>query len=115
MLCTSDVEVYMAPVGILVATDKSLVVVRIHVAEVIGRATSEAWHCAQLVGEAFGGVPALSTTKRGLTIGGGEELIYLGEAKRQFFFADRMGSTVCIIVDGEGFTPVALTAEDRVA
>ena len=46
MLCTSDVEVYMAPVGILVTTDKCLVIVRIHVAEVIGRATSEAWHCA---------------------------------------------------------------------
>ena len=115
MLCTSDVEVYMAPVGILVTTDKCLVIVRIHVAEVIGRATSKARHCAQLVGEAFGSVPALSTTKRGLTIGGGEELIYLGEAKWQFIFADRMGSTVCIIVDGEGLAPVALTAEDRVA
>ena len=46
MLCTSDIEVYMAPVGILVTTDKCLVIVRIHVAEVIGGATSEAWHCA---------------------------------------------------------------------
>ena len=26
-----------------------------------------------------------------------------------------MGSTVCIIIDGEGLAPVALTAEDRVA
>ena len=60
-------------------------------------------------------MPALSTTKRGLTIGGGEELIYLGEAERQFVFADGMGCTFCIIIDGEGLTPVALTAEDRVA
>ena len=59
-------------------------------------------------------MPALSTTKRGLTIGGGEELIDLGEAERQFVFADSMGSTVCIIVDGEGLAPVALTAEDSI-
>ena len=115
MLCTSYIEVYMAPVGILVTTDKRLVIVRIHIAEVIGRATSEARHCAQLVGEAFGGVPTLSTTKRGLTIGGGEELIYLGEAEGQFIFADGMGCPLGIIIDGEGLTPVALTAEDRVA
>ena len=115
MLCTSDVEVYMAPIGILVTTDKCLVIVRIHVAEVIGRATSEARHCAQLVGEAFGGVPPLSTTKRGLTIGGGEEFIYLGEAEGQFIFADGMGCPLGIIIDGEGLTPVALAAEDRIA
>ena len=60
-------------------------------------------------------MPTLSTTKRGLTIGGGEELIYLGEAERQFIFADGMGCPLGIIIDGEGLTPVALTAEDRVA
>ena len=46
MLCPPDIEVYMAPVGILVTTDKCLVIVWIHIAEVIGGATSEAWHCA---------------------------------------------------------------------
>ena len=59
-------------------------------------------------------MPALSTTKRRLTIGGREELIDLGEAEWQFVFADSMGSTVCIIIDGEGLAPVALAAEDRV-
>ena len=59
-------------------------------------------------------MPALSTTKRGLTIGGGEELIYLGEAEWQFVFADSVGCTFCIIIDGEGLAPVALAAEDRV-
>ena len=60
-------------------------------------------------------MPPLSTTKRGLTIGGREELIYLGEAEGLFIFADGMGYPLGIIIDGEGLTPVALTAEDRVA
>jgi len=60
-------------------------------------------------------VPTLSTTKRGLTIGGGEELIYLGEAEGQFIFADGMGCPLGIIIDGEGLAPVALAGEQPVA
>ena len=36
VLCTADVEVDMAPVGILLTTHQSLIVVWVHIAEVVG-------------------------------------------------------------------------------
>ena len=77
---------------------------------------AKARHCAQLVGEAFGGVSnPLSNDQVGADHRRWGGTYLLGEAEGQFIFADGMGYPLGIIIDGEGLTPVALTAEDRVA
>ena len=78
VLSSSDIEVYLTPIGILSGCYQSLAIVWVHIAQVVGRATCEAWHRTELVGEALGGMPVLSTTQRGLAIGCREELVYLG-------------------------------------
>ena len=51
MLCSAYIEVDIAPVLVDILIHEGLFVLRIHIAEVIGRGTSEAGHGVKLKGE----------------------------------------------------------------
>ena len=126
---TTHIEIHLLPVvGRLLAHERR-VVVRIHVAEIVGRRSGEARHCAEFEGENRLVVdahivrhalcrlvprPACRIAEGRFARFGGEELRHLGQFERQALFRHEMRHAL-FIVDGEGFAPVALTAENRVA
>ena len=129
MFRATHIEVHIAPVSVLFRGYKSLVVVGVHIAEVVGRTACKARHGVEfkgedslLVDEAVGnhtvmhGVPGphIGMTQRGFTCFGRLEVLHLGQLQRQAFLRNEVGRTF-FIIDGEGLTPVALAAEDGIA
>ena len=115
MLGTTNIKVYLAPVIIGLVRDKCLVVVRVHVAQIVGRRTGKARHGIQLQRITVFGHPVLGAAQGRLTRLGGQEFVHLGQDERQFALVERLRLVVLVIVDGERLAPVALTAEDGVA
>ena len=124
MLRAADVEVDVLPVSGSLGADQSLVVVRVHVAEVVGAAASEAWHGVELDGEdgllvdellidnlAVRFVPSPYWWFAGFC---GQELIDLRKFQGQAFLGYHRGDAL-LVIDREWFAPVALAAEDGVA
>ena len=102
---------------------------RIHVAEIVGRRSGKARHRAQFEGENGLVVdahivrhalcrlvprPACRIAEGRFARLGGEELRHLRQFEREALFRHEVRHAV-FIVHGEGFTPIALTAENGVA
>ena len=115
MLGTTNIKVYLAPIIIGLVRDKCLVVVRVHVAQIVGRRAGKARHSVQLQRITVFGHPVLGAAQGRLTRLGGQEFVHLGQDERQFALVERLRLVVLVIVDGERLAPVALTAEDGVA
>ena len=115
MLGTTHVEVHLTPIFIGLMRDKLILVVRVHVAQIVGRRTGKARHGVQLQRMSVGSYPILGTPQRRFAGLGGQELVHLGQQQGQLALVERLRLVVVIIVDGERLAPVALTAEDGVA
>ena len=102
---------------------------RIHVAEIVGRRSGKARHRAQFEGENGFVVdahivrhalcrlvprPACRIAEGRFARLGGEELCHLRQFEREALFRHELRHAV-FIVHGEGFAPIALTAENGVA
>ena len=115
MLGTTHIEVHLTPILISLVRNKGLIVMRIHIAQVIGRRTCKARHGVQFQRITIGSYPVLGATQRRFASLGGQELVHLGQLQRQLAFIEGLRLIVLIIIDGERLTPIALTAEDGVA
>ena len=114
VLDAADVEVDRTPVLIGLLADQRRVVVRVHVAQVVGRRPGEPGHGRELVGVSLGGAPPLDAGQRRLAFGRGAEVLDGRELQRQLVGRKGIGRVV-LIVDGERLAPIALAREDRVA
>ena len=114
MFDTADVEVHAAPVGVRLAAHQLPVVVRVHVAQIVGRRTGETRHGARLIRIPFGRMPPLGTGERRFSGARRTELRHIGQRKRQRILRQRTGRIV-LIINREGLSPITLTAEDGVA
>ena len=114
VLDAAHVEVDVAPVLVRLFPDERLVVVRVHVAEVVGRRSGESGHRRQFVGAAFGRRPSLDAGQRRFALGRGAEILDGRQLQRQFVLRQRVGRVV-LIVDRERLAPVALARENGVA
>ena len=114
MLRSADVEVHVTPVLIRLAAHERLVVVRIHIAQIVGAAAREARHRAQLErpavdGPVFGAAERRFARLRRLVLAAD-----IRQLERQVLHRQRRGDTV-LEIDGERLAPVALAREDGVA
>ena len=111
MLGTADIQVHILPVGIGLAAHEFLVVVRIHVAQVVGAGAREAGHRTgfqriTLVGPVLGigqrRFPAL-----------GLEIRDFGQLQRQVRLVHRGGDAV-LIINRERLAPITLARENGI-
>ena len=129
VLRSADVEVHVLPILVGLLAHECLVVVRIHIAEVVGAGSGEARHGAEFDGEdglmvdeslfdhaALLRVPGplLGASQWRLATLGGLVGVDLGQLQRQAVFGNHIGHVV-LVIDGEGLTPVALAGENGVA
>ncbi len=114
VLDAADVEVDRTPIVVGLLAYQRLGIVRIHITQVVGRRTGEAGHGRQLVGVAFGRVPALRASQRRLAFGRGAEVLDGRQLQRQLVGGEGVGHVV-LVVDGERLAPIALAREDGVA
>ena len=129
MLGTAHIEVHILPVFIGLTAHECLVVVRVHVAQVVGGGACESRHGVEFDGE-YGGIvderfvhhglahgipgPTGGSSKGRLARLGGFVLVDFGQFERQFVGRYHIGHAV-FVVYGERFSPVALAGEDGVA
>ena len=90
------------------------VVVRVHVAEVVGRRSGESGHGRKFVGPAFRRRPLLDAGQRRFALLRGAEVGDGRQFERQFVLGERVGDVV-LVVDRERLAPIALAREDGVA
>ena len=114
MLDAADVEVHAAPVFVGFPADERLIVVRVHVAEVVGRRSGESGHGRKFVGPAFRRRPLLDAGQRRFALLRGAEVGDGRQFERQFVLGERAGDVV-LVVDRERLAPIALAREDGVA
>ena len=129
MLATTYVEIYILPVAGSLLAYQCLIVEGVHITEVVGRGACEARHGIELNGEDILVVDEavlhnllvllIPSPLGGIAQGrfaslGRQELIHLRQLNRQAFFRYHLGNPM-LVIDGEGFAPVALTAEDGIA
>ena len=129
VLRTANVEVNVLPVFGSLRREQGFVVVRVHVAQIIGAGASEARHRAELQGEDghvvdSGAVdnaircgvprPTLGVTKWRFTGLSGLIGLHLRQLQRQALGGNHIGHVV-LVVHREWLTPVALAREDGVA
>ena len=113
VLRTADIEIHVAPVFIRLAADEHLVVVRIHIAQIVGAAARETRHGAQFERPAVNG-PAFRAAQRRFARLGGLELADFRQFERQALHRQRSRDSL-LKIDGERLAPVALAREDGVA
>ena len=109
----ADIKIHVPPVLIGVPAHQRLVVLRIHIAQIIGAAAGETGHGAGLDGIAVVR-PVLGAGQRRLAGLSGEELVDFRKFQRQAFVRHGAGNTV-LVIDRERFAPIALAREDGVA
>ena len=114
MLGTTHIEVYLTPIFVGLMRNECLVVVRIHVAQIVGRRTGKSRHGVQLQRITVGGHPPLGAAQGRLARLGGQEFVHLGQLQRQLALVEGLRLVVLVIVDGERLAPIALTAEDGI-
>ena len=114
MFDAAHVEVDRPPVFVRFAADERAVVVRVHVAQVVGGRTCEPGHRRQFERIAVGRRPPRCAGQRRFALFGGAEVADGRQFERQRRFRQRAGDFVAI-VDREGFSPVTLAREDGVA
>ena len=114
MLDAADVQVHVAPVLVRLFRDEFLVVMRVHVAQVVGRRSGETGHRAQFVRIPFVRMPILRPRQRRFAVGRRAEIPHRRQLQRQPVFRQRTGDVV-LIIDGKRLSPVTLSAENRVA
>ncbi len=129
VLASAHIQVHILPVGISLFRHEARVVVRVHVAQVVGRRPGEARHGVEFKGEhrlvvhkalvhhlapglvprPFPGAPERRFARlRGL-VG-----VYFGQAQGQALLGHHLRHAV-LVVHGERFAPVTLAREDGVA
>ena len=128
MLCSSNIEVDIAPVLISLTTHKGLFILGIHIAEVVGRTTSETRHRIQFEWEdglvvnlilAYYLIklcvpsPHLGATQWGFTRFRRLVFVDLRQFERQTLFWNHIGHIV-LVVHRERLTPIALAGEDGI-
>ena len=109
----ADVEIDVLPIFVGLFGDEGFVVLRVHVAQIVGTGACKAGHGAVLALTAVVR-PVLGACQWGLTRFGGQKLVDFGEQHREFVFRDGIRHPILIIY-GKRFAPVALAAEDGVA
>ena len=109
MLRTADIEVNLAPVIVGVLLDEGLIVMGIHVPEVVGAGTREAWHGARLQRIAVI-CPVRGTGQRRFSRLGRLEFSYFREGQRKRLRREGCRDTV-LVVDRERLSPVPLAGE----
>ena len=110
----ADVEIDVAPVFVGGAAHERPVVVRVHVAQVVGRRSGESGHRGYFEGIAFGRRPLLDAGQGRFALFGRAEVVDRRQLQRQPLFRQRIGRAF-LVVDRERLAPVALTREDGVA
>ncbi len=129
MLCTANIEIYVAPVFISLFTYEGFLVLRIHIAQIVGRRTCESGHGVEfereyalmvyqtliyyLVGLGIPR-PQLGTAQWGLARLCWLVFVYFRQFQRQTFLRNHIGHIVLVIY-GEWLAPIALTTEDGIA
>ena len=83
MLGASDIEVHVPPVFVLGAVHEGRVVVRVHIAQVVGAAAGKSGHRALLYGPALI-LPSGGTRQGRLSALGRQVLVHLGQGQRKF-------------------------------
>ena len=114
MLGASNVEVDVAPVFIGLPAYEGFIVVGVHIAQIVGRASGEARHGAELYGVSLRGLPVFSASEWRLAVGRREIAAHLGQEQGERRLIHEVGYAV-LVVYGEGFSPIALAGEDGVA
>ena len=114
VLGPADVQVHLAPVIAFVAGAKLRLVVGVHVTQEVPAASRPTGHRVGLHGVALEHRPVLlcGARQRRFAVFGGQVRVHFGE--RHGGVGDALGHAL-LVLDGEGFTPVSLTAEDRVS
>ena len=107
MLGTTDIEVHIAPVLICLAAYKGLVIVRIHVAEIVGAAACKSRHRALFYRTTIIG-PVFCASKRRFSRLSRKILIHFREFQRQFVHRHRSSDSV-LEIHRERLSPVSLT------
>ena len=115
VLCSSYIEIYIAPIFIGLTRYECFIVVRIHIAKIISRRTCKARHSAKFVGVTIGSAPILGTSQWRFSTLGRKKFIHLGKFERQLTFVDSVRLLVIIKINRERLAPIALTAENSVA
>ncbi len=111
---TADVQIHGAPVVHGFARNQRLVVVRIHITQEIGAGTGESGHRIGLQRITVFIDPILGAGQRRFAGFGRQVTIDFGQRERQFRIFQRIRHAV-LVIDGEGFAPIALPAENGVA
>ena len=126
VLCTTDIEINLTPVFVGLFAHESSVVVVVHIAEIVCRRTRETRHGAKFKREDIDIVnqrlrnhfvvllvprPEVGIAERWLACGGRFEVRHSREFEWQARFWNHVWHAV-FVVNWEGFTPVALAAED---
>ena len=122
MLRSAHIKVDILPIMVGFLAHKSLRVVRIHVAKVIGRAACKARHGVQFQGEhrllvnplvlhhALIGLvprPFLRASQRWLATFSGLIFVDFGQFEGQTSLRNHVGKSI-LIINGEGFAPITL-------
>ena len=129
VLRAADVEIDVLPVFRGLFREQRLVVVRIHIAQIVGRGTGKSGHRVQFEGEhrfvvderiiddlLFFHVPRpfFGVSEWWFARGRGLIGFHLGQQQRQTFLGQHIGHVV-FVIDGERLAPVALSRENGVA
>ena len=113
MLGTSDIEVHVPPVFVLGAVHEGRVIVRVHIAQVVGAAAGKSGHRALLYRPALI-LPSGGTREGRLSALGRQVLVHLGQGQRKFGKIHGCSRSVLIIYR-ERLPPVSLTGEYGIA
>ena len=122
MLGSTYVEVYILPVFIGFLAHECLVVLRIHVAKIVGRTACKARHGVEFEGEdglvvhktlvcnlllGFVPGPFLGASQWRFSCFGGFVFVNFGKLEWQTFFGNHIGHAI-LVVDRERLSPIAL-------
>ena len=128
MLCTTHIEIHIAPVFINVLVNQGILVLRIHIAQIVGTGSSKTWHGVQLQGEDGLVVdelfryycivlcipsPNLGASQWGFTSFRGFVLINLRQFQRKALLRNHIRHLV-LVINRERLSPVTLTREDGI-
>ena len=110
---SAHIQIHLPPVFVGLLRHQFVIVVRVHVAQVIGARTGKSRHGAGFQGIAVFGLPVLGACQGRLALFGGQVFVHFGQQQRQFVVRKGMGDAV-LVVNRERFAPIALTAENGV-
>ena len=113
VLGASQIKVHISPILVGLLADNGFVIVRVHIAEIIGGRAGESGHRIQFNRMPLLCFPILRPSHRRFAGFRRQILVDFRHFQRQFGFIQHIGHIV-LVIHGERFAPIALTAENGV-